>query len=95
MLAGVAGVAEMERDLLVERTQPGCTSKERRQTLGSPSKATAEQRADIIAKYAMDESVSMQARVYAVSRASILAIARNNQTLIILKYRIKFPSSFV
>src|SRR5471032_3112309 len=75
MLTMLAAVAEMERDLLVERTHAGLArAKSEGKTLGRPSKTTAEQRADIIAKYAAGESVSALARLYAVSRANILGI---------------------
>jgi putative DNA-invertase from lambdoid prophage Rac len=74
MLTMLAAVAEMERDLLVERrTQSGLVrAKSEGKTLGRPSKTTAEQRVDIIAKYALGESVSALARLYSVSRANIL-----------------------
>jgi DNA invertase Pin-like site-specific DNA recombinase len=43
----------MERDLLVERTQAGLArTKSEGKTLGRPSKTTAEQRTEIVAKYA-------------------------------------------
>lgn len=77
MLTMLAAVAEMERDLLVERTQAGLVrAKNEGKTLGRPSKTTAEQRAEIISKYAAGtgESVSALARMYRVSRASILSV---------------------
>jgi YD repeat-containing protein len=52
MLTMRAALAELVRDLLVKRTQAGlarATSKGK--TLGRPSKTTAEQRAEIVAKY--------------------------------------------
>jgi len=71
--------AEMERDLLVQRTQAGLArAKSEGKTLGRPSKTTAEQRADIIAKYEQGESVSALARLYAVSRANILGVVKPN-----------------
>ncbi|MES2260995.1 MAG: hypothetical protein V4724_20955 [Pseudomonadota bacterium] len=45
-------------------------------TLGRPSKTTAEQRAEIVAKYEQRESVSALARLYAVSRANILGVVK-------------------
>ena len=45
-------------------------------TLGRPSKTTAEQRADIVAKYAAGESVSALARMYDISRANILGVVK-------------------
>jgi hypothetical protein len=80
MLTMLAAVAEMERDLLVERTQSGLArAKSEGKTLGRPSKTTADQRAEIVAKHAQGESVSALARLHAVSRASILSIV--NQPL--------------
>lgn len=74
MLTMLAAVAEMERDMLVERTQAGAKSEGK--TLGRPSKTSTEQRADIIAKYAAGESVSALSRQYQVSRASILGVVK-------------------
>ena len=75
MLTMLAAVAEMERDLLVERTQSGLArAKSEGKTLGRPSKTTPEQRKEIAAKYAEGESVSALARAYSVSRANILGI---------------------
>lgn len=75
MLTMLAAVAEMERDLLVERTQAGLArAKSEGKTLGRPSKTTAAQRSEIVAKYQEGESVSALARAFAVSRASILGI---------------------
>lgn len=82
MLTMLAAVAEMERDLLVERTQSGLArAKSEGKTLGRPSKTTNEQRTEIVARYAQGESVSSLARQFTVSRASILAIVnRLDQT---------------
>ena len=75
MLTMLAAAAEMERALLVERTQSGLArAKSEGKTLVRPSKTTAEQRGEIMAKHAQGESVSALARFYAVSRASILGI---------------------
>jgi len=77
MLTMLAAVAEMERDMLVERTQAGLArAKSEGKTLGRPSKTTVEQRADIVTNYAGGESVSSLARTFGVSRASILTIVR-------------------
>ncbi|SEO44029.1 Site-specific DNA recombinase [Duganella sp. CF517] len=77
MLTMLGAVAEMERDLLVERTQAGLArAKSEGKTLGRPSKTTAEQRTEIIAKYAAGDSVSSLARTYSVSRANILGIVQ-------------------
>ena len=77
MLTMLAAVAEMERDMLVERTHAGLArAKSEGKTLGRPSKTSAEQRADIISKYAAGESVSALARFYSVSRANILGVVK-------------------
>ncbi|WP_229257628.1 recombinase family protein [Duganella callida] len=73
----LAALAEMERDLLLERTAAGLArAKSEGKTLGRPAKTTPEQRADIIAKYAAGESVSALARMYDVSRANILGVVK-------------------
>jgi len=75
MLTMLAAVAEMERDLLVERTQSGLArAKSEGKTLGRPSKTTPAQRDEITALYANGESVSALARQFSVSRANILGI---------------------
>lgn len=77
MLTMLAALAEMERDLLVERTQAGLArAKSEGKTLGRPSKTTVEQRAEIVSKYSSGESVSALARAYSVSRANILNVVK-------------------
>lgn len=77
MLTMLAAVAEMERDLLVERTQAGLArAKSEGKTLGRPSKTSTEQRAEMISRYTAGESVSALARQYNVSRASILSVVK-------------------
>ena len=77
MLNMLAAVAEMERDLLVERTQSGLArAKAEGKALGRPPKTTPEQRAEITVKYAQGVSVSELARQYAVSRANILGVVK-------------------
>lgn len=77
MLTMLAALAEMERDLLLERTAAGLArAKSEGKTLGRPSKTTPEQRSEIIAKYAAGESVSALAREYDVSRANILGVVK-------------------
>lgn len=77
MLAMLAAVAEMERDLLVERTQSGLArAKSEGKILGRPTKTTTEQRAAIVAKYEQGVTISELARLYGISRASILAVAK-------------------
>lgn len=75
LLSMLAAVAEMERDLLVERTQAGLArAKAEGKTLGRPSKTTPVQRAEILHRLGAGESVSALARAYGVSRASIVSI---------------------
>ncbi|MFC0169349.1 recombinase family protein [Pseudoduganella danionis] len=77
MLTMLAAVAEMERDMLVERTQAGLArAKSEGKTLGRPSKTSAVQREEIAAKYAQGVSVSELARQYGVSRANVLGVVK-------------------
>lgn len=75
LLSMLAAVAEMERDLLVERTQAGLArAKAEGKKLGRPSKTTSEQRSEILRRLGAGESVSALARLYGVSRANIIGI---------------------
>jgi DNA invertase Pin-like site-specific DNA recombinase len=75
MVTMLAAVAEMERDLIVERTQAGLArAKAEGKTLGRPSKTTPEQRLAIKKAHANKQSVSALARLYKVSRATILGV---------------------
>jgi DNA invertase Pin-like site-specific DNA recombinase len=77
MLAMLSAVAEMERDLLVERTQAGLArAKKIGKTLGRPATTTPGQRADIIAKHKAGASISELSRLHGVSRATIMRIAK-------------------
>jgi len=81
MLAMLAAVAEMERDLIVERTQAGLArAKAEGKTLGRPTKTTPEQRKAMIAAYERKESVSALARLYGVSRATVLGIVTSQDS---------------
>ena len=78
LLMMLTAVAEMERDLLVERTQAGLQrAKAEGKTLGRPSKTTPAQRTEILNALGVGESVSALARRYAVSRANIIGIRGN------------------
>lgn len=80
MLSMLAAVAEMERDLLVERTQAGLRrAKAEGKTLGRPSKTTPEQRGEIRLRLGTGETVSALARAYSVSRANIIGIRASNE----------------
>lgn len=75
LLSMLAAVAEMERDLLVERTHAGLArARSEGRTLGRPPKTTPEQRAEIRHRLGEGESVSALARAYGVSRANIVGI---------------------
>lgn len=81
LLSMLAAVAEMERDLLVERTQAGLArAKAEGKMLGRPSKTTPEQRSDIRHRLSAGESVSSVARDYGVSRANIIGIRSSAPT---------------
>jgi putative DNA-invertase from lambdoid prophage Rac len=81
MLAMLSAVAEMERDLLVERTQAGLArAKAEGRRLGRPRKTTPHQHHEIRAALAAGATVSATARQYAVSRATIIAIREGSST---------------
>lgn len=76
MLTMLAAIAEMERDLLIERTQAGLARAKREgKRLGRPCRTTTEQRSDIIARYKNGTSISALARLYNISRATVKRIA--------------------
>lgn len=79
LLTMLAAVAEMERDLLIERTQSGLQRAilEGKQ-LGRPSKTNANERSEILAKLNNGESVSKLARDFKVSRGTIITIRNKN-----------------
>lgn len=75
LLSMLAAVAEMERDLLIERTQAGLTrARAEGKKLGRPSKIAPEQRSDILMSLSEGASISALARRYAVSRATIAGV---------------------
>jgi DNA invertase Pin-like site-specific DNA recombinase len=68
-------VAEMERSLIVERTQAGLArAREEGKQLGRRSKTTNEQKSEIIKRLSAGESVSAVARAYGVSRATVIGV---------------------
>lgn len=72
MLTMLAAMAEMERDLLIERTQAGLArAKAEGKTLGRPSKTTPTMRAEVAAKYAEGRTITELAKEYNLSRGSI------------------------
>jgi putative DNA-invertase from lambdoid prophage Rac len=79
MLIMLAAVAEMEGDLLIERTQSGLARpKAEGRTLGGPISTMEEQRADIVKRHkgGEGESISALARAYRISRASVMRIVK-------------------
>ena len=75
LLTMLAAVAEMERDLLIERTQAGLQrAKAQGKKLGRPSKTTDAQRLSIRQDLKSGKSVSQMARQYSVSRATVIGI---------------------
>jgi len=75
LLSMLAAVAEMERDLLVERTRAGLArAKTEGTVLGRPSKTTHSQRIEIRQRSARGEPISTLARLYGISRASVYNI---------------------
>ncbi|QNA88695.1 recombinase family protein [Massilia sp. Dwa41.01b] len=79
MLTMLAAVAEMERDLLVERTQSGLArARAEGKTLGRPTSTTEEQRAAMVSRFrgGKGESISALARNFGISRASIMRIVK-------------------
>lgn len=77
MLNMLAAVAEMERDLLVERTQFGLVrAKAEGETLGRPTSTTEEQRAAMARQHQAGESISALARTFGISRASVMRVVK-------------------
>lgn len=75
LMSMLAAVAEMERDLMVERTHAGLArARKEGKQIGRPSKTTPEQRIEIIEALGRGESVSSQARRYNISRANVIGI---------------------
>jgi putative DNA-invertase from lambdoid prophage Rac len=77
MLTMLAALAEMERDMLVERTQSGLArAKAQGKTLGRPASTTPEQRALMTGHYQAGESISALARAHNISRASVMRVVK-------------------
>ncbi len=75
MLNMLAAVAEMERDLLIERTQSGLArARIEGKILGRPPKTTEKERTEIKNMKRDGASVSALSRTYGISRATILRI---------------------
>lgn len=75
VLGILATVAEMERDLLVERTQAGLArAKAEGKQLGRPSKTSEEDKEAIRKRLDAGDTVSQVARDFGISRASVISI---------------------
>jgi putative DNA-invertase from lambdoid prophage Rac len=75
VLGILATVAEMERDLLVERTQAGLArAKAEGKQLGRPSKTSEADRGTIRARLGAGEAVSQVARDFGISRATVISV---------------------
>lgn len=78
-LSMLAAVAEMERDLLVERTLAGLArAKSEGKALGRPSKTVQEQRSEIRGRLGAGEFVSALAQAYGGSRATLTNLKSNS-----------------
>lgn len=77
MLTMLSAVAELERDLLIERTQAGLErAKAQGKKLGRRPKTSESQRAAIRSHHAAGAAVSQLAREFGISRASVLSIVK-------------------
>jgi putative DNA-invertase from lambdoid prophage Rac len=86
MLTMLAAVAEMERDLIVERTQAGLSrAKAEGKVLGRPAKTTPQQRKAMVDAYEQKASVSSLARLYGISRATVLKVVKHSPELVLWK----------
>lgn len=75
MLTMLAAVAEMERDLLVERTQSGLArAKAQGKTLGRPSATTARDQAEILKLHAAGQSLSKIAAQFKIGKATVHSV---------------------
>jgi len=76
----LAAVAEMERDLLIERTHAGIArARSEGKTIGRPFKTSPQQRHDMLAWLEAGETVSAVARKYGLSRAAVIAVRAAGQ----------------
>ncbi len=76
----LAAVAEMERDLLIERTHAGIArARSEGKHVGRPFKTSAEQRSEMATSLASGATVSAIARRFDVSRATVIAVRAAHQ----------------
>lgn len=75
MMIMLSAVAEMERDLIIERTREGVArAKAAGKRFGRPPKTDENSRRAIRERLKKGEAVSAVARAYGISRASVIAI---------------------
>jgi putative DNA-invertase from lambdoid prophage Rac len=78
MVNVIAAVAQMEKALLIERVNAGLErAKNDGKKLGRPSKTTDEQKAEIRSLSAQGVSVSALAKLFKISRASVLNVLQH------------------
>lgn len=79
LISMLAAVAEMERDLLVERTQAGLSrAREAGKRLGRPPRLSQEQRSEVTLGVGSGMSVSALAKRFGVSRATVAKVVRDS-----------------
>ena len=79
-MAVIAAVSEMERDLLIERTQAGLQrAKSEGKKLGRKPKLTADDRTQIMTLKAEGASLAVLAKQFCVSRSAIQHVARQQK----------------
>ena len=77
----LGAVADMERDLIVERTLAGqARAREEGKHMGRPSKLTDRQREDMRARRQAGESISVLAETFGVSRGTVVNVCRDLNT---------------
>jgi DNA invertase Pin-like site-specific DNA recombinase len=78
ILTVLAAMSEMERDLLVERTQSGLArAKAEGKVLGRPARTTAGDRARIVALHAAGQSLSKIAAQFEIGKGTVHAIVKS------------------
>lgn len=81
LLTMLSAVAEMERDLLIERTQSGLErAKQEGKVFGRPFKTSEKQKEEILLKLSTGVSVSQLSRDYKISRGTIINIRTSIQS---------------
>lgn len=73
MLTMLSAIAELERDLLIERTHAGLErAKKEGKKLGRRPKLTAHSRKAVVEEYGQGKSITKIAQAYEVSRATVM-----------------------